>query len=431
MRRTALLIVLAAAACNKSHAVHDGTPPGSEPTPPLAGSDAFVPPTCATAPISGTTVTMRELSVQLDGVLTLVTSPPNDTRLFALEQTGGIRLVENEQLVDQKFLDLSTGTTLLAGGELGLLGLAFHPQYATNGRFFVFYTGQAAEGAATPYNDLLVEYHVSTTSPEQADPTTAKILLSIPDPFSNHNGGMLEFGPDGYLYIGTGDGGSAGDPNRNGQNPNALLAKFLRIDVDHPTGTTPYGIPADNPYADGVNGAPEVFMIGVRNPWRWSFDRATGDLWIGDVGQNETEELDVLRAGEQAGKNLGWSMYEGSGCCATQDDVCSQVAPFQTCDPTGKFMPQDQRAHSTGWNSIIGGQVYRGGCYPDLYGTYFYTDDGKGGLSEATLQSDNSLAITDLTGAYPVGPSSLHAIDNGEIYETDTAGHIFHLEASE
>jgi glucose/arabinose dehydrogenase len=425
MRHFALLALLLLG-CGKSNAHKDAAVFGQEFVM-ASGSDAAVP-TCAFAPVSGTNVTLRQLPVNLGGVLTLVTSPPNDNRLFALEQDGPIRLIENEQLVTTPFLDMSLAPAFEAGGELGLLGMAFHPKYATNGTFYVFYTVGTAANSPTPYMDVLARYQVSATNPEVADPTSATILLAIPDPFSNHNGGMIEFGADGYLYIGTGDGGSAGDPNRNGQNPNALLAKILRIDVDHPSGSKPYGIPADNPYASGVSGAPEVFLIGVRNPWRWSFDRATGDMWIGDVGQNETEELDVLKAGQQAGKNLGWSMYEGSGCCATQDDTCSQVAPFQTCNPAGITMPQDQRAHSTGWNAIIGGQVYRGACYPDLVGTYFYTDNGHGGLSEAKLQGDGSLAITDLTGTFPGGPSSLHAIWNGEIYETDISGNVYHLE---
>jgi len=191
----------------------------------------------------------------------------------------------------------------------------------------------------------------------------------------------------------------------------------------------PYAIPPDNPYANG-GGAPEVFMLGLRNPWRWSFDRATGDLWIADVGQNETEELDVLKAGTQLGANLGWSIYEGTGCCATQDDTCSQVEPFQTCNPAGITMPLDQRKHSDGWAAVIGGQVYRGSCYPNLAGTFFYTDYSKGGLSTATLQADGSLVVTDLTGAFPTGASSIHAIDNGEIYVTDIHGGVYHLEAT-
>jgi hypothetical protein len=168
----------------------------------------------------------------------------------------------------------------------------------------------------------------------------------------------------------------------------------------------------------------------VRNPWRWSFDRATGDMWIGDVGQGETEELDVLLAGHQAGQNLGWSAYEGSGCCATQDDKCTQSGSQQACDPTGKFFPQLTHSHNPdGWLAIIGGQVYRGTCYPDIVGTYFFSDNSKAGLSEAKLQPDGSIVATDLPGTWPASPASIHADSRGELYETTTSGQVFHIMA--
>jgi glucose/arabinose dehydrogenase len=388
------------------------------------------PPTWCT-PVSGTKITARKLADAVNGVAVLVTSPPGDDRLFVIEHDGGIRIFQNEALVPTPFLDIRSGTggPVVSGGELGLLGLAFHPQYATNGQFFVFYTAANPTPGGDAYLDVLARYQVSAADPNVASVASGTTVLSIPDFAVNHNGGMIEFGSDGFLYLGTGDGGGGGDPNRNGQNPNALLGKFLRLDVDHKAGGKEYGIPPSNPFADGRLGAPEVFMLGVRDPWRWSFDRATGDLWIGDVGQSVTEELDVLKAGNQVGKNLGWSIYEGSACCATQADQCAQTAPQQPCSPTGLLMPQDRRLHSAGWNAIIGGQVYRGRCYPDIVGTYYYTDNGRGGLSTAKLQANGSVVVADLAGTFPTSPSSIHADAHGELYETDTTGNVYHLEA--
>lgn len=384
---------------------------------------------CAT-PVAGTKLTARKLADKVNGVAILSTTAPDDPRLFVIEQGGAIRIYKDEALVDTPFLDISgdQGGPVIAGGEQGLLGLAFHPQFATNGLFFVFYTALNPVPGGDPWVNVLARYHVNAGSPDIADPV-GTIVLSIPDPFSNHNGGMMEFGADGLLYLGTGDGGSAGDPRHNGQNPHALLGKILRLDVDNKTTGLEYGIPQGNPFANSVNGAPEVLVLGVRNPWRWSFDRANGDMWIGDVGQNVTEELDVLHPAQLAGANLGWSAYEGSACCATQGDHCSQGGAQQACDPTGKFFPQDERLHSMGWSAIIGGQVYRGTCYPDIVGNYYYTDNGRGGMSMATLNVDSSLTVSDLTGSFPASPSSVHADARGELYETDTSGNVYHLEA--
>ena len=435
MRKPVFVALTAAAcftACSSNKAKSDAPPAGSESIVPpgeaAVPTDAF--PLTACTPTAGTTMTAHKIG-KVTGTAVLATSPPNDGRLFVLEEPGRIRLFENETLVDAPFLDI-TNLVESGNGEQGLLGLAFDPDYATNRYFYVDYTADNPDTTDTShrYVDVVYRYQQSATNPDVADPTSGTLILSIPDPFVNHNGGMIEFGSDGFLYIGTGDGGSAGDPQRNGQNKNALLAKILRIDVAHPANGKPYGIPATNPFATG-GGAPEVFIYGVRNPWRWSFDRGTGDMWIGDVGQGQIEEVDVLTPAQQPGANLGWSAYEGSVCCANQTDKCAQGNPQPSCDATGMTLPQIQKTHGgDGWLAIIGGQVYRGRCFPDIVGTYFYTDDVHGGLSIAKFDATNGTVTTsDLTGTFPSNPASLHADARGELYETGVNGDVFHLVA--
>jgi glucose/arabinose dehydrogenase len=215
-------------------------------------------------------------------------------RLFVVEQAGRIRIVESGAVLEPPFLDLKN--LVKSGGERGLLGLAFHPDFATNRRFFVDYTREP-DGAT-----VIAEHHAGTDSANRADPL-GRVLLTVAQPFSNHNGGMLAFGPDGDLYIGLGDGGSGGDPGNRAQNPNELLGKILRIDVD---GARPYAIPPLNPFANG-GGRPEIYALGLRNPWRFAFDRADGRLLAGDVGQNRVEEVDVIARGG----NYGWPILEG------------------------------------------------------------------------------------------------------------------------
>jgi len=374
-------------------------------------------------PVPGTSVEMN-LVAQVGESAVLVTAPPQDLRLFVVTQPGKIRIVDNGTLLPEPFLDLSAdaGGPVICCGENGLLGLAFHPDYATNGVFFVTYTARNPGDAANPQRDVLVRCTASA-DPNKADLASCVDVLSIPDFATNHNGGMIEFGADGYLYWNTGDGGGAGDPQRNGQavndgdpmpNTHALLAKMLRLDVDHKAPGLEYGIPADNPFAAG-GGRPEIFMRGIRNGWRWTFDRETGDMWIGDVGQGTIEEVDVLRPDQQNGANLGWSEFEGDNCF---HGPCDQA----------RFAAQDQRTHADGWVSVTGGQVYRGSCFPDLDGTYFYTDyDDQGRLSTAVLEEDGSLTITDLPGKYPSHGASIHADASGELFETDTSGNVFQL----
>jgi hypothetical protein len=414
VNRTAL-VLLWCAACGDNRA-----PRARDDAAPADASTACV-------PVTGGTVDMRlvvegctmgtDTSNCMDGVVTLVTSPPADKRLFALELTGKIRIIEDGVLRPTPFLDMAAiDPYFIADAELGLLGLAFHPQYATNRELYVYYTTRNPDPNDTmyPYFDVLARFTTSETDPYVVDPASKTVLYALPDPFGNHQGGMLAFGPlDGYLYISTGDGGGNGDPYRLPQDTSTLFGKILRIDVDHQDAGKPYRIPADNPFGN------EVWMLGFRNPWRFEFDRATGDMWIGDVGHAEYEELDVVRAGDQRGRNFGWSMWEANSCF------------HPPCTTEGMTFPQSVHDHANdGWWSIIGGEVYRGTCYPDLVGTYFYTDTGYGHLTTAKLQPDGTLIEKQLPGEF-VGtifqPTSLHADASGELYLTQFRGHIYKL----
>jgi glucose/arabinose dehydrogenase len=349
------------------------------------------------------------------GVAILATSPPADPRLFVIEQTGVVHIFKDEVLQPTPFID-RTGPVTGGNGngdETGMLGLAFHPHYASNGQFFLFYyTTQGGQ------RNVVERCTVMAGDPDRGDPASCVDVISVPDFAGNHNGGMIEFGSDGFLYIGTGDGGNANDPQRTGQDLNNLLGKILRVDVDNKASGKEYGIPSTNPYASG-GGAPEVFISGLRNPWRWSFDRGTGDMWIGDVGQNALEEMTVLKAGEQAGKNLGWSRYEGRACFGNYPCAVSDT----------DVMPQDQRTHASGWASIITGQTYRGTCFPGLVGYHHYTDYEARELIRSRLMANGTLEITDLGVLVPGQPSSLHADARGEQYLTNTAGGVYRLEA--
>src|SRR5215216_3483673 len=263
-------------------------------------------------------------------------------RLFIIEKVGRIRILQDGQLLEQPFLDI-TDRVGSDGNEQGLLGLAFHPQYAQNGRFFVNYTNNNGDTE-------IARFQVSG-DPNSADPNSEVKLLGVNQPFPNHNGGVLAFGPDGYLYAGLGDGGAAGDPLGNAQNTNALLGKILRIDVDS---AEPYAVPADNPFGN------EVWAYGLRNPWRFSFDRATGDLYIGDVGQNAWEEIDYLPTGSAGGTNFGWDQREGA-----HDYQGTASANFT--EPVAEY------SHQEGGCSVTGGYVYRGSM-PEWNGIYLYGD---------------------------------------------------------
>jgi glucose/arabinose dehydrogenase len=273
-----------------------------------------------------------------------------DDRLFIVDQPGRIHIFQDGALLPEPFLDLEAIVDD-RGNEEGLLGLAFHPDYAENGYFFLNYT-------APDSSTRIARYQVSAEDPNLADPDSAVEVLRVEQPYDNHNGGMLAFGPDGYLYIGLGDGGSAGDPLDSGQTMDALLGKMLRLDVN----TLPYLIPADNPYAESGNTSPEIWASGLRNPWRYSFDRATGDLFIADVGQNWIEEINFQPADSAGGENYGWRFFEGSNNFLNPPGDKSRFS-----------FPIAQYTHDSGC-SVTGGYVYRGAALPELDGLYFYGD---------------------------------------------------------
>ncbi|MDB4963264.1 MAG: h16 [Myxococcales bacterium] len=399
-----------------------------------AGVDApFEPPACAHAS-AGSTISYREIGrVSITGAV-LATSPPGDPRLFVVEQIGGIRLFKDEVLQPTPFIDLSqdAGGPVIGGDgggdEKGLLGLAFHPNYAANRLFYLFYTSTRS-GA---FHNFLVRCEASVANPDVANPSSCVEMLAFRDPYSNHQGGMLAFGPDGFLYLGLGDGGGGGDPFGYAQDLTSLLGKMLRIDVDHKDPGKEYGIPTDNPYATG-GGLPEIYMRGLRNPWRWTFDRVTGDMWIADVGQQIVEEVNVLRPSEQRNANLGWSIFEGDQCCVTTPYRCQVSAPADQCPPPAGFVfPKDNRRREIGdlgWQAIIGGEVYRGSCFPDLVGWYLYSDWNQMDLAKARLKSDGTLEIVDLPGKLPGHPASIHGDSRGELYLTTSEGYVYRIEA--
>jgi glucose/arabinose dehydrogenase len=325
-------------------------------------------------------------------------------RIFIAEQGGIIYVFENNPAVTlkKKFLDITDSVS--SGGEMGLLGLAFHPDYKQNGYFFVNYT------KSLPYRrTLIVRFKVSSTNPDSADKSSSKILMEIPQPYSNHNGGQLAFGPDGYLYIGLGDGGSGGDPQNNAQNKSSLLGKILRIDVDHTQGSLNYSIPSDNPFKNNTQGFnEEIYAFGLRNPWRFSFDLPTGRLWCADVGQNTWEEIDLV----VNGGNYGWRCYEGN-----------HSYDLSTCSDSNYIFPVWEYSHSEGI-SITGGYVYRGPNLPGLLGKYIYGDFGTKNIWALTYDGVNPPTNQLLlTASRPI--SSFGVDMNNELYIVGYNGTIY------
>ena len=315
-------------------------------------------------------------SINLEEFASGLTSPveitnAGDSRLFVVQQNGIIKILQpNGSANGADFLNISTKVSF--NGERGLLGLAFHPQYSSNGYFFVYYNNTAG-------NIIVARYSVSTSNPDVADPASEKILLNIPKPFDNHNGGSIHFAPDGNLWIVTGDGGSGGDPNNNAQNKNSLLGKMLRIDVNS---SGPYNIPPGNPFAGaGVDGADEIWAYGLRNAWKWSFDLTSGNVIIADVGQGAIEEINRVPI-TQAGVNYGWRCYEGNNAYNTAG--CPGMATMT--------FPVAVYNHSGGRCSITGGYIYRGSQFPSLQGKYFFADYCS--MQIGIMNPDNSIVWT-------------------------------------
>jgi glucose/arabinose dehydrogenase len=329
----------------------------------------------------------------------------NSNRVFVVEQGGRIRIFKNDMALTTPFLDIAGRVSCC--GERGLLSVAFPPGYASKNRFYVSYTNNTG--------DSVISMFQTTLDPNIADPDSEVILLTVQQPFGNHNGGLIKFGPGGYLYIGFGDGGSGGDPFGNGQNLNTLLGKLLRIDVESVPGT--YQIPASNPFVGVPNSRAEIWAWGLRNPWKFAFDRANGDLYTADVGQNLYEEVNYQPAASVGGENYGWNIMEGMHCYSSQ-----------TCSPVGLTLPVTEYTHGPGC-SVTGGYVFRGPGNPSLQGTYFYGDlcsgvisglKNNGGVWQSRVMLDSTITISTFGEDQP---GNLYVADYG-------AGQLYRIAAT-
>jgi glucose/arabinose dehydrogenase len=356
------------------------------------------------APDSPVRLRLQEVASGLARPLFMTHSGDGSGRLFVVEQGGTIRILTGGELRPEPFLE-ARGLLDESRGERGLLGLAFAPDYRKSGRFFIAHTA--------PGPSVRVTRLRASADPDRADPASAEVVIRIPDPASNHNGGMIAFGPDGNLWYGTGDGGRAGDPWNNASNPGALLGKLLRIDV----ASEPYRIPPENPFADGRAGRPEIWALGLRNPWRFSFDRETGELWIGDVGQNAWEEINVEDPRRGGGRHYGWRTMEGFHC----------YSPRTGCATEGLTLPIYAYGHDQGC-SVTGGYVYRGQDIPELVGTYLFSDYCSGTLWGLRRGAEGEAEVSVLlrTG---LAVSSFGEDSAGEVYLCDhRRGRVFRLE---
>ncbi len=389
----------------------------AQPSPTASATPTLEPTGTPTTPPMATATPLSPVAaIALEPVITEGLSQPTflthafDERLFVVEQAGLIRIIENGQLLETPFLDI-TGRVGSLSSEQGLLGLAFHPNYSTQGatgegQFYVNYTDLGGD-------THLARFSVMPDDPYRADPGSEVQYLFVDQPFPNHNGGMVAFGPDGYLYVGLGDGGSANDPLNAGQDRMILLGKMLRLDVNSTADA--YAIPESNPFADATDALPEIWAYGVRNPWRFSFDRTTGDLYIADVGQNQWEEVNFQPAASAGGENYGWRIMEGMHCFQAE-----------TCDQSGLVLPIFEYAHAEGGCSITGGYVYRGALHPELTGNYFVADYCMGNIWRLFPQDGRWLA--DLVLDSDLIISSFGEDVNGEVYVLNYgAGGVYRL----
>lgn len=351
---------------------------------------------------------LKTIATGLDFPLYLISAPHDNSRLFVVEKGGVIRIIKNGTLLKSPFLDIRN--LVSRGSEQGLLGFAFDPDYVKNGRFYVSYTDTAG-------NSSIVRYLVSG-NPDIARPAADRFLLKIDQPYANHNGGEIAFGPDGHLYIGMGDGGSGNDPYGNGQDLTDLLGSILRIDVRSTEG---YTIPPENPFTGRSSVRPELWDYGLRNPWRFSFDRKTGDLYIADVGQNAREEINVAPAAKGRGKglNYGWNIMEGNICTP---------AINRNCDMAGLVLPVLDYDHSGGNCSVTGGYVYRGSDIPGIQGTYFYADYCAGWVRSFKYSNGMATDQKEWDSLSPGGNITSFGEDsNGELYIITSQGGIYRI----
>ena len=355
-------------------------------------------------------VALQPLAGGLSQPVGVTSARDGSRRLFVIEQGGKIRVIKGKRVLDGAYLDISGKVS--SGGEQGLLGIAFHPRFEDTRRFYVNYTD-------TDGNTVVAEYRQSRTDANKARTRSERVVLTFEQPFSNHNGGALAFGRDGYLYISSGDGGGSGDPQGNGQRLNTLLGKILRIDVDKDRDGRGYGIPPDNPFRDDPTARPEIWSYGLRNPWRFSFDRTTRAMWIGDVGQGRLEEIDYELGGSDGGTNWGWNIKEGTDCYIGATECAAASAAAELTDPIAEY------THDFGC-AVVGGYVYRGKAHPDLTGRYFFSDNCSGNIwsLDATNPTAQEEVLLLETGR-PI--SSFGETGSGEILVVDRAGEILRL----
>ncbi len=413
-RAGVLALVLVTAGCGPASVAPPATDAPPDGTPPVATALPRTPPSGPSEPNPATPFDPTAVTIALEEVVPLPGAPvtiaaPHDGsgRLFVAERGGQVWVVRDGRRSQQPFLDVAARVT--AGGERGLLGLAVTPEFPDDPRFFIYYTNLDED-------QVVEERRLDPGDADRADPGYEREILRMDDFAGNHNGGALAFGPDGFLYIATGDGGGAGDPQETGQRTDTYLGKILRIGVEPRDAPRDYQLPPDNPLA-GQGGLPEIWHLGLRNPWRFSFDRATGDLWIGDVGQGQWEEIDVARGGA-GGLNFGWSITEGRHCF--RDEGCSME---------GLTPPVTEYSHDFGC-SVTGGVVYRGSRWPAFVGAYLFADYCSG-LVWAIDSTADAVAEPVVVAESGRAISSFGEDEAGEVYATDLDGALLRVAAPE
>ena len=371
-----------------------------------SGSDQPTDPNGENPPTEPATYTTEDAfpNLSFSQPLYLTDAGDGTNRLFVVEQGGTIRVFDNDASTASMSTFLDISGRISSGGERGLLGLAFHPNYENNGYFYVNYTDGSGD-------TIISRFEVSGTDPDQADPNSETLILQYDQPYSNHNGGHIAFGPDGYLYIASGDGGSGGDPENNGQDPSTLLGNILRIDVDGSQNGNNYAIPGNNPFVGNNQGyREEVYAYGLRNPWRFSFDSNDGRLFAADVGQNQYEEIDLI----ESGNNYGWNIMEGAHCYNSSN-----------CDQTGLTLPIWEYDHGEG-QSVTGGYVYRGSALSELVGLYIYGDFSSGKIWALDVSDTDNPSNSELLDS-SFNISSFGTDADNELYICSFDGNIYSL----